>query len=86
MDFLSSLHTDVKLLLAGGALALLAALVSGSKTKEYQYMAVFAVLMAAAGVRYNQQQAQDLAEAERRTDHALNQPGSGGGARRVQAR
>lgn len=73
MDFLSSLHTDVKLLLAGGALALLAALVSGTKVKEYQYIAVFAALMAGAGVRYHQEQAQDLAEMDQRASQALSQ-------------
>ena len=59
MDFLSTLHTDVKLLLVASALALLAALVSGSKRKEHRYMAMFAVLMVVAGLRFKQEGDQD---------------------------
>jgi hypothetical protein len=61
MDFLSNLHVDVKLLLVASALALLAALVSGSKKKEHRYMAVFTVLMVVAGLRFKQEGEQDLA-------------------------
>jgi len=61
MDFLSNLHMDVKLLLVASALALLAALVSGSKKKEHRYMAVFTVLMVVAGLRFKQEGEQDLA-------------------------
>ena len=63
MEFLSNLHFDVKLLLVASALALLAALVSGSKKKEHRYMAVFTVLMVVAGVRFKQENEQDLAAA-----------------------
>jgi len=55
MDFLSNLHTDVKLLLVASALALFAALVSGSKKKEHRYMAMFALLMVVAGYRFRQE-------------------------------
>ena len=61
MDFLRNLHVDVKLLLVASALALLAALVSGSKKKEHRYMAVFTVLMVVAGLRFKQEGEQDLA-------------------------
>jgi hypothetical protein len=61
MEFLSSLHTDIKLLLVASALTLFAALVSGSKKKEHRYMALFAVLMIAAGVRFQHEAEQDLA-------------------------
>jgi len=61
MEFLSNLHTDVKLLLVASALALFAALVSGSKRKEHRYMAVFAILMVVAGVRFKQEGEQDVA-------------------------
>lgn len=72
MEFLNTLHYDVKLLLVAGALALLAGLVSGSKKGEYKYMTMFAILMAVAGWRYQVEQAQDLAAAER-TDTAATQ-------------
>jgi hypothetical protein len=55
MEFLSNLHTDVKLLFVGAALALMAALLSGSKKKEHRYMAVFTILMVAAGYRIHQE-------------------------------
>ena len=61
MEFLSSLHVDVKLLLVASALALFAALVSGSKKKEHRYMAVFTLLMVVAGVRFRQETDQDVA-------------------------
>jgi hypothetical protein len=83
MEFLASLHTDVKLLLVGGALALLAALLSDTKGKEYRYMAVFALCMGIAGVRYNQQQAQDIAEADQQTQRALAQPAARGKVRTI---
>ena len=76
MEFLSSLHTDVKLLLVASALALFAALVSGNKKKEHRYMAVFAVLMVAAGVRFQHEGEQELASDRLSTDttvgHARN--------------
>lgn len=53
MEFLSQLPTDVKLLLVGAALALLAALLSGSKKKEHRYVAIFTLLMVAAGYRFH---------------------------------
>lgn len=55
MEFLGNLHTDVKLLLVGAALALVAALLSGSKRKEHRYMAIFTLLMVGAGYRIHQQ-------------------------------
>jgi len=76
MDFLSNLHMDVKLLLVASALALLAALVSGSKKKEHRYMALFAVLMVTAGWRFQHQAEQDPAGERLSTDttvgHARN--------------
>lgn len=77
MDFLATLHFDVKLLLVGGALALVAALFSGTKKQEFRYMAAFALLMAVAGVRYHQQSTQDSAEVARATDSAVSQMKSG---------
>lgn len=59
MEFLSNLHTDIKLLLVASALALFAALVSGNKKKEHRYMAVFAVLMVVAGVRFKHEDEQE---------------------------
>ena len=52
MEFLSDLSTDVKLLLVAGALALLAALLSATKRNEHRYMALFTVVMLAAGWRF----------------------------------
>ena len=72
MDFLSTLHTDVKLLLVASALALLAALVSGSKRKEHRYMAMFAVLMVVAGLRFKQEGDQDLAAGRSLGDTAIS--------------
>lgn len=72
MDFLSNLHVDVKLLLVASALALLAALVSGSKKKEHRYMAVFTVLMVVAGVRFKQEGEQDLAAERFSADSAVS--------------
>lgn len=63
MELLSTLHTDVKLLLVAGALALFAGLVSGSKKKEYQYVVLCALLLAVAGYRYQHEQDQDSAQA-----------------------
>jgi hypothetical protein len=63
MEFLSTLHADVKLLLVAGALALFAGLVSGSKKKEFQYVVLCAVLLLVAGVRYKLEQNQDAAQA-----------------------
>lgn len=77
MEFLSSLQLDVKLLLVGGALALLAGLVSGTKKNEHKYMAVFTVLMVIAGVRFHQHGAQDDAERAASTDAAVNHMKSG---------
>jgi hypothetical protein len=71
MEFLSSLHFDVKLLLVASALSLLAALVSGSKRKEHRYMAVFTVLMVVAGVRFKQENEQDLAADRAASDTAV---------------
>jgi hypothetical protein len=59
MEFLSNLNTDVKLLFVGAALALVAALLSGSKKKEHRYMAVFTVLMVGAGYRIHQEGSRD---------------------------
>lgn len=78
MDFLSTLHADVKLLLVGGALALLAGLVSGTKKNEHRYMAIFVVLMVIAGVRFHQHSAQDDADRSASTDAAINHMKSGG--------
>lgn len=55
MEFLSTLPNDVKLLLAGGALALLGALMSGTKKNEHRYLAVFAVLLFVGAYRYAQE-------------------------------
>ena len=61
MEFLSTLHTDVKLLLVAAALALLAGLFTGAQKSERRYVALFALLMVVAGFRFHQQQAQDEA-------------------------
>lgn len=65
MDFLSTFHADVRLLLMAGALALLAALVSGSKKNEYRYFAICTVLLLVAGVRHYQEENQDLRQPPR---------------------
>lgn len=83
MEFLSTLHYDVKLLLVAGALALLAGLVSGSKKGEYRNITIFALLMAAAGWRYQTEQAQDLAAAAERTDTAATQQAQPAGKSRT---
>lgn len=62
MEFLSQLPSDVKLLLVGAALALLAALLSGSKKKEHRYVAIFTLLMVAAGYRFHTELGPDSAE------------------------
>ena len=59
MEFLSQLPADVKLLLVGAALALLAALLSGSKKKEHRYVAIFTLLMVAAGYRFHTEMGQE---------------------------
>lgn len=56
MQFLSTLQTDVQLLLVAGALALLAALLSATKKNEHRYVAVFSVLMLLAGYRFQAHQ------------------------------
>jgi len=71
MEFLTTLHTDVKLLLVAGALALLAGLVSGSKRSEHRYLALFTVMMVIAGVRFHQHNAQDNAGLQRTDTAAL---------------
>jgi hypothetical protein len=65
MDFLSTLHADVRMLLVAAALALLAGLVSGTKRKEQRYIAICALLLVVAGVRHYQQEKQDLKAATR---------------------
>lgn len=64
MEFLSNLHTDVKLLLVAGALALLAALLSASKRNEYRYMALFSIVMLGAGYRFYAHEREDAALAQ----------------------
>lgn len=80
MEFLGTLQTDVKLLLVGSALALLAGLVTGSKKMEHRYMAVFTVLMVVAGWRFHVERQQELAQAGRPADAAVKQV-KGGTAR-----
>ena len=74
MEFLSQLPTDVKLLLVGAALALLAALLSGSKKKEHRYVAIFTLLMVAAGYRFHtelgQASADDASRVQAEIEHA----------------
>ena len=77
MDFLNSLHPDVKWLLVGGALALLAGLVATTKRNERRYLVVFIAFMAVAGVRYHQHTVQDQEESAQRTDAAINRMKSG---------
>jgi len=61
MDFLSTLHTDVRLLLLGSALALLAGLFSGTKKNEQRYLVLFTVLMVIAGLRFHYESRPDTA-------------------------
>jgi hypothetical protein len=69
MDFLSNLHTDVKLLLVAGALALLAALLSATKRNEHRYMALFSIEMLGAAYRFYAHEREDEALA-RATERA----------------
>ncbi|HET8747631.1 MAG TPA: hypothetical protein VFM98_18680 [Ramlibacter sp.] len=76
MEFLSNLHTDVKLLLVAGALALLAALVSATKKNEYRYMTVFSLVMLAAGWRFyaHEREAEAQLQAETRASARAEAP------------
>ena len=78
MEFLSDLSTDVKLLLVAGALALLAALLSATKRNEHRYMALFTVVMLAAGWRFQVHERE--AQLQARNENAVVQP-KGAGAR-----
>ena len=62
MDFLSTWPTDIRLLLVGSALALLAGLFTGTKKNELRYLALFTVLMVIAGVRIHQENRQEESE------------------------
>lgn len=73
MEFLSTLQGDVKLLLLGGALALLAGLFSGNKKSERRYTALFTVLMLAAGVRFHLEQRESAAADSVRPATAVSQ-------------
>jgi hypothetical protein len=64
MEFLSNLHTDVKLLLVAGALALLAALVSATQKNEQRYMVLFTIVMLGAGYRFYMYEREDEAQAQ----------------------
>ena len=77
MDFLSNLHTDVKLLLVAGALALLAALLSATRRNEFRYVALFTVVMLAAGYRFYAHEREDQALAGLRADVPSPQAKSG---------
>jgi len=77
MEFLSNLQTDVKLLLVVGALALLGALLSGTKRNEHRFIALFTVVMLAAGWRF--QVYEKGTEIQARNDNTLVH--SKGGAR-----
>ena len=70
MEFLSNLHTDVKLLLVAGALSLLAALLSATKRNELRYMTIFTLVMLGAGWRFYAHEREDeaLAEAQARAN------------------
>lgn len=77
MEFLSQLQTEVKLLLVVGALALLGALLSATKRNEHRFMALFTVVMLAAGWRF---QAYEVApEVQARDDHTVVHPKGGSG-------
>lgn len=89
MEFLSNLHTDVKLLLVAGALALLAALLSATKRNEYRYMALFTVVMLGAGYRFYAHEREDEALAQARASaraEAPAQPAPKAGAARTKTR
>ena len=62
MEFLSTLHSDVKLLLVAGALALLAALLSATKRNEQRYITLFALVMLVAGYRFYAHEREDEAQ------------------------
>jgi hypothetical protein len=87
MDFLSNLHTDVKLLLVAGALALLAALLSGTKRNEHRFVALFTLLMLGAGYRLHVHEREDqaLVQAEAGAE-ASAQPATKAGGTRAKAR
>ena len=76
MEFLSTLHTDVKLLLVAGALALLAALLSGTKKNEHRYMALFTLVMLGAGYRFYAHEREDeaIAQAQARASARAEAP------------
>jgi len=76
MEFLSNLHTDVKLMLVAGALALMAALLSGTKKNEHRYMAVFTLIMLGAGYRFHVHERDDeaLAQAQARASAHAEAP------------
>lgn len=76
MDFLSNLHTDVKLLLVAGALALMAALLSGTKRNEHRYMTLFTILMLGCGYRFYAHEREDeaLAQAQARASARAEAP------------
>jgi hypothetical protein len=74
MDFLSNLHTDVKLLLVAGALALMAALLSGTKRNEHRYMTLFTILMLGCGYRFYAHEREDEALAQARASARAEAP------------
>ena len=76
MEFLSNLHTDVKMLLVAGALALLAALLSGTKKNEHRYMALFTIIMLGTGYRFHVHEREDeaLAHAQERASARAEAP------------
>lgn len=88
MDFLSTLHTDVKLLLVAGALALLAALLSATKRNEHRYMALFTIVMLGAGWRFYAHEREEEAQAQSRANtHAeATIPHAKGAGARTKAR
>ena len=83
MEFLSSLHTDVKLLLVAGALALLAALLSATKRNEHRYIALFTIVMLGAGYRFYGHEREDeaLARAQVRASSRAEAPAPPAAAR-----
>lgn len=87
MEFLSNLHTDVKLLLVAGALALLAALLSATKRNEHRYMALFSIVMLGAAYRFYAHEREDeaLARAQERAS-ARVEAGAHAGARTAAVR
>ena len=86
MEFLSTLQTDVKLLLVAGALALLAALLSGTKKNEHRYMAVFTVVMLLAGYRFHVYEREGEAQATARANGTVVQQTSRGSSTRTSTR